>query len=131
MTELTGFLLARIAEDEVVAGAVSANTGYDSFSSRFMTAESDHRQEDSDFVDRYDPARVLAECAAKKAIVNQHSIRDCSEYEQGWGHFTFGCEVCDEFDGIVRARGYCPTLLAVASVYADHPDYQQEWALLV
>lgn len=53
---------------------------------------------------RHDPARVLAECAAKRAIVG-------------------GCA-----DG-----GYSPTpywvLLRMADVYADHPDYDPRWSL--
>ncbi|MEQ4566197.1 DUF6221 family protein [Paenarthrobacter sp. CAP02] len=57
--------------------------------------------------------RTLAECAAKRAIIEQ-----CRE---------------DHEDSLTRnddteelASG---VLYALAGVYKDHPDYQQEWAL--
>lgn len=56
---------------------------------------------------------VLAECAAKRKIVEE-----CGPGVD---------EVCQSYAGnYVYAP--CPTLRAVAVPYADHPDYQQEWA---
>lgn len=69
---------------------------------------------------RHDPARVLAEVEAKRRILYEHR-------DDGYGD-CLGCgmnaleEMCREIDD-------CPTLLALAAVYATHPDYQAEWRL--
>ena len=83
---ITEFLEARIAEDEKMAtyyGSLALGT-----------------------------ARVLAECAAKRAIIaecRQSTLDDLSGGDD------------DQPVPIWVAR-------ALASVYADHPDYRQEWA---
>jgi len=64
---------------------------------------------------RHDPARVLAECAARRAIVALHA-RYSERYE--------GCSSC----GSVAEYGVdypCDTLRALALPYADHPDYDE------
>lgn len=61
----------------------------------------------------HDPARVLAECAAKRAIVAEHHPVD----------------PCDAHDGATMRTATCDTLLHMASVYADHPDYDEAWRL--
>ena len=58
--------------------------------------------------DRDTRRRIDAECAAKCRIVELH--RDCDDVAYG-----------DD--------STCPELRALATVYADHPDYRQEWAL--
>lgn len=55
-------------------------------------------------VARHDPARVLREITAKRAIIE--------DLDYGGG------EMGDAQDHVTRR---------LASVYADHPDYQQEW----
>jgi hypothetical protein len=108
---LTEFLLARIAEDEAVAEAVPEPLiARDTFDVRFSTFESDHSRADEEFVRRFDPARVLAECVAKRRIVLLHGIP---------GDGTFD-DPCDYFPG-------CDTLRILAAVYANHPDYREEW----
>jgi hypothetical protein len=62
---------------------------------------------------RWDPARVLREVEAKRQIVEQHD----------WGNCCTG-------DSPVRASDpnwRCPTLRALASVYADRPGYDEAW----
>jgi hypothetical protein len=54
---------------------------------------------------------VLAECAAKRALVELHFQEDL--------HTATEAEDC----------GDCMTLYILAAVYKDHPDYRQEWAL--
>ncbi len=51
-------------------------------------------------------ARVLAECAAKRALVAMHE----------------GCDDVSYGDAST-----CPEIRTLAAVYADHPDYRQEW----
>lgn len=96
---LTEFLLARIAEDEQMA-----NEGVDA-------GRCTCRPNPRSLLRRIDvhhpqcALRVLAECEAKRRIV-----ADCAEYEG------------PETDGLSWR-----TLHAIALVYADHPDYRDEW----
>lgn len=129
------FLLARIAEDEAVARDVSPLDGAERFGhyrtrpsvSGLPIGWSDQRAEQH--FARWDPARVLAECAAKRAIVEQHrpdvgyivlyAHRDREAAEAG------GRETMPVF---ASAPQNPACLRALAAVYADHPDYQPEWA---
>lgn len=77
------------------------------------------KQSDGAHIARHDPARVLAECAAKRRIVERHGALDEDE-----------CPGCGAYlDGTWRTGPgeLCPDLAALASVYADHPDYREEW----
>jgi hypothetical protein len=132
---LTEFLLARIAEDEAAARAVpelrdlSPYGGQESISHALNTFASEdgyprqkYPPEIPAHYSRHDPARVLAECGAYRAIVELHVRHD-------W--LPVGRDECAEC-GCADDRSVdwpCPTLRALASVYADHPDYQPEWAL--
>ena len=69
---------------------------------------------------RHNPARVLAECKAKRAIIRQ------------WDDVTLDEGVRDEDDtineihsGLVMALR--DVLKVLAAVYSDHPDYDPEW----
>jgi hypothetical protein len=53
----------------------------------------------------YDPARVLAECAAKRAIIETQPVSKIAALPNPF------------------------ILRALAAVYSGHPDYRQEWAL--
>jgi HEAT repeat protein len=85
--DLAAFLLARIAEDE--ADAKDAENYF---------------PDDGPFV-RWDSARVLAECEAKRRIVERVS-------DVAWATYS--------------VRDVVLELLALP--YADHPDYRKEWA---
>ena len=106
---LTEFLLARIAEDEA------------------WTAEHPHFGDGSapDYVPPW-WTRVLAECEAKRRIMALHDFDFVAPAgaESSWDEFT-SCRTCRGDSGEYP----CPTLRALASVYADHPDYRQEWKL--
>ena len=78
---------------------------------------------------RHDPARALREVAAKRAILAEHGPAD-------GGRDAGRCRVCTAIThtgmGHADARRFrapCPTLLFLAAVYSDHPDYRQEWAV--
>lgn len=60
------------------------------------------------------PRRVLAECAAKRAIIADRERIDRSVSPDDW---SMGYSDAN-YDAIK----------ALAAVYADHPDYLQEWA---
>lgn len=117
---ITEFLEARITEDERVA-----------------------KQEDEDYADttllptydsahqaRWHTARVLAECAAKRAIIEQHKPVDYSALGMDSPN---ACEICGvelrmgDWD-YIEGSFPCLTLKALAAVYKDHPDFQEAWA---
>jgi hypothetical protein len=70
---------------------------------------------------RHDPARVLAECEAKRRIVHQArmAIRLSDETADD------GSPRAERIHGAATAWEYA--LDAHASVYANHPDFRQEW----
>ena len=90
----------------------------------------------------FQPARVLREVEAKRAIMAEHFIltnenRD-EEYEEfsvvpwgakgGAGDQGSGCVTCHYYGmGGVKGYGTCRTVRLLAAVYSDHPDYRQEW----
>jgi len=96
---ITDFLLARIKEDEAAATVDAAEMSRSAISIQF----------DCETQARFNPARVLAECAAKRAVIDW------------WVNGEIG---------YVRVDGELTNpLIAFAAVYKDHPDYKQEWAL--
>lgn len=121
---ITEFLEARIAEDEAIATAAAPGPWiwkgdasedeaslYDSNDDLVLSAYGMHSQgflecsgENAGHITRHDPSRVLAECAAKRAII---------ELSANWDGYTRNIDL----------------LRAVATVYKDHPDYQQEWGI--
>jgi hypothetical protein len=124
---LTEFLLARIAEDEVVARA-AADKDLDRWAAgggveaewrdgmdpdlNTMIAYDEGRptEAQAEHIARHDPARVLAECAAKRRIVEMHEAAVNHDEMCGWP---------------------CETLLALAAVYADNPEFRDEWRWMV
>jgi hypothetical protein len=113
---LDEFLLARIAEQEQRAPEIhhydceSVQYAYDGIAMGPC--------------DCGEPEHVLAECAAKRAIVKLHAHVEgcgCLHNDQG---LRFGCCICHEDQGYILSAGWCDTLLALARVYADHPDLE-------
>lgn len=109
---ITGFLQARIAEDEAEARSVLAE--YES------SPPSVYEMAQVPMLEAGDPERVLAECEAKRRIIAEHPRCDVHDRP---GDECDACLRCG--DGSLWP---CGTLLALASVYGDHPDYDQEWA---
>jgi len=119
-TTLTEFLLARIAEDEAVARAVTPGPWRIEKTSSHMDKETwavadverfrgytNHVAVGEDkplaiYIARHDPARVMAECEAKRRIVEM--------IDDG--------QIDDDYLRVRRA---------LALPYADHPDYLPEW----
>jgi hypothetical protein len=77
--------------------------------------------------------RGLAECTAKRAIVDLYELhRENRDARRSWiarGGEEDGQAVRDRRTQEARTRVAEDALYALASVYADHPDYEQEWAL--
>lgn len=82
---------------------------------------------DAEHIASHDPARVLADVAAKRAILDLHKperVWTGSKYEDG------KCTTCLlwESQGYSRYEDFpCPTLRALVAMYADHPDYDPAW----
>ncbi|ORL40180.1 hypothetical protein A6F59_16735 [Prescottella equi] len=128
VSDLVEFLRARLDEDEQTATAATSATfgevptwtskddGTGEQTHGYVmadhTAICGHDGDDvplpvADHIARHDPARVLREVEAKRQIMDQF------EYDAEMGY--------SDQSGLV--------LRMLASVYSDHPDYQQEWAI--
>lgn len=69
---------------------------------------------------RHDPERVLADCVAKRAMVEhaENWAQTLHETPEGWSS-----------DGATVYRMAMEwTLGLMVTAYADHPDYRSEWA---
>lgn len=64
-------------------------------------------------VARHDPARVLRELEAKRALLEEHRVRDDGR-----------CRTCRE---AACPRSPCTTLRLLAVPYAGHPGYDDSW----
>ena len=109
---LTDFLLARIAEDEA-AVARPPEVRSMGFYGASLVPVGGH---DWGHVAYLSPARVLAECEAKRRIVGLHFA--VTPYSV--------CGECGEPDAY-PAPWPCSTLRALAAVYSAHPDCREEW----
>jgi hypothetical protein len=119
---LSEFLLARYTEEENEArGIVDRDEfSYDVTADRRFEAYGDHIEAGV--------GRVTAGLEAKRQVVKRHHIREVSPSCAECGGYT---ATSDEVRGIAH-HGYaipwpCPTLRLLAAVYADHPDYREEW----
>lgn len=97
MASIVEFLEARIAEDDAAAQAAIANYAPDEWDN--PASVGNYYPADIAFWDRQTPIRVLAECAAKREVLELAEDIPCMS-----------------------------VLRALAAVYSTHSDYQQEWA---
>lgn len=143
---LTEFLLARITEDEAAAragisGQADPENGwglveYQGMAGLTLAPHVGHVHErvQGEHIIRWHPYRVLAECAAKRRIMESHPLTSDVVPVHTGPTPAVGCETChtvtassiDDVD-YVEALGPCDTLLALALPYADHPDFHEEW----
>ncbi len=79
----------------------------------------DERPELSAFVAHFDPNRALAECRAKRQIIER------AEFVDGHGPAVDHVRALDMTTGASGALR--DVLVMLASVYADHSDFQEEW----
>jgi hypothetical protein len=119
--DLITFLRARLDEDEALALAASPGPWHPDAESYEVLAADDitvcdgfalsgpQLRATTEHIARWDPARVLAEVAAKRAVVDGLAAADPHA-----GYIT----------GTFTARH---ALWLLAQSYADHPDYREEW----
>ena len=154
---LADFLLARIAEDEAVAKAapcdnagwfVDPSPGHDGEwlvdSNPSLICYGNSNRDTQEHIARHDPARVLAECEAKRRIVKWH---------KNWPVLVETRPEQSRMDGTVDTVPYRmtkqiawateqqyrerfgsepptgPILRFLALPYADHPDFRDEWRI--
>lgn len=128
------FLLARIADDEAAASAKPPGAFIERHTMYYRASEADGFGYVWTSRDR-----VLAECAAKRQIVELHKFgpgyRQRQPWEHEWPQPEYVRDVCGECyewdeddDCASNAAAPCATIRTMAQVYSDHPDYRQEWA---
>lgn len=136
MTSLPDFLLARIADEQAEAEAAivvlkAANESVEWWvdgpgekSGKFWiydTGEKFTHEAIAAHIARHDPARVLADCAARRAIV------EFAVDNTGAAKAQRATGVGDYF--IAAAETASTILRVMAQPYADHPEFDQAWAL--
>jgi hypothetical protein len=135
-TAFTAFCEARLAEDEAAAKGATPSSwmvtrdplgvhvengdGH----GRIVMASGADRVDDrgtqnADHIARHDPARVLREVAAKRAILAAYEavLAECATMLRDRRPRKYG-----EHDGLRKA------VTELAAVWDQHPDYQPSWA---
>jgi len=130
-TDLVEFLLARVAGDEVLARRTDADGGAWFDDLVWLDGALDPegldlattRRAISEHVARHSPDRVLAECEAKRKVID-------------FAEEASGLDMTLDSDRRVGLRDeakepYVGDLIlrALAQPYRDHPDWREEWDL--
>jgi hypothetical protein len=149
------FLRARLDEDERIASTTDGDGEVEWFAD---VARDRHHEMPAvgKHIDRWLPSRVLAEVAAKRAILEIHTLSTKPESKYfddvlshsvsgdrsltvrgpngGWretGRTLYSCSTCDSDrheECFGPAEG-CDTLRAMVSVWADHRDFNPSWPI--
>jgi hypothetical protein len=110
---LTEFLLARTAEDEQAVRGVQEGRVFD------LAEECP--------IGCWDFDRVLAECEAKRRIIDHHHVEWAGSRGGGWFCWVCGGPDADLYERNPTETQACPDLAALASVYTSHADFDPEW----
>lgn len=126
---IVDFLNARLAEDQAAAEAardlmdepwkvIPEGPEEENYSGEYrisdgVTVAGRVEEAKALHIARHDPARVLREVAAKRAIIEQYEgyVKERMRLMNGWPNLEIP-----------------PFMLALAAVYSNHPDYRKEWA---
>lgn len=98
------FLLTRVAADEAVARAVAGRGVHDD------------RPEVKEWIGLANPQRMLDWSRLRRELVALHSPRDPAAEDPA----TATCAECGH-------AMPCRTMMLLANLYADHPDFQEQW----
>lgn len=116
MSKLMGWLMECIAADEAAARAADWGEPWSGLRLGFISVERDKVEVNgaiNTHIARWDPARVLAECAARRAVLDLWERADRVRAE------------CAEASD--RARLMDDVLRGVALAYADRPVRDPAW----
>jgi hypothetical protein len=118
--DLVAFVLARADEREAAALSWAATTVSWAGFTDAAVDEFVHNGEPHTYLALADPARVLREVAAVRAIVAEHPI----------DYFGSCCQCCGQDDNTGGLVGPwpCETLRLLASLDSDHVEFRAEWA---
>lgn len=122
MIDIVKFLRARLDEDEAGALSASRNGGrWISQEEHVETVEgcliADFElKSDSSHCSEHDPARVLREVAAKRAMIEPF---DQAVRKHEWLH--------DPWHRAIWTLHLRNAIYPLATVYSDHPDYDRKW----
>lgn len=125
------FILARVAEDEERAREALKPSDIDVFMDEkrsFYATVGAHRDDWGLYTFNVPVERVLDECEAKRRIVELHQV--ITVWPDGTGgakYYTGRKLVCSSCEDGPTAEVPCRTLIALAAIWADHPDYREEW----
>lgn len=127
--DLARFLLQQIAADEGIAR--EAVQQYPTWTAQeddqvhigesyyrhgvLIYGHSTSRHAEAAHIVRHDPARVLAECEAKRQVVKQYQSFVASDVGM-----LVKVAICDQLEEV---------LCLLAHPYADHPGFRPEWRL--
>ena len=119
--DLDQFLLARIAEDKRIAADAASASGREEWEPDDETAAPPHAAE---HVARHDPARVLAECNAKRRLVmacrdSRPDLHFLGARPNGMADFPLTPTDQHQLAAL--------TLALLALPYSEHHDYRPEW----
>lgn len=142
--DLLDFLRARLDDDERTARAIDdkqedsgwgITTGpsfmppYELATKFVITphiAAMVHEREAAEHIVRHDPARVLREVAAKRAILDRATWAHKIAYDNQDAPRDF-TDASDRGYRLGQWHGYKAALTALVAVYSDHADYRIEW----
>jgi hypothetical protein len=128
--DLPEFLLARADDLDPLHGRLSDDLPHHPYCGG-MTADDDCEYSfRPDLCDCGWPERVLASCAALRAIVKLHRHEEASSHVPRYeDDEPFGCVICAQPTGswITWPEGWCLTLRLLAQPYADHPVFDPAW----
>lgn len=121
----------------LVQGDEADDPGYEgySYNHQIIVHGADWRDEveaNLRHIARHDPATVLADVVAKRAIIAMHELCEQkntpSMVARGAPEFYRYCE-CQSEDGVIHGAWPCDTLKHLAAPYASHPDFKPEWGV--
>lgn len=69
-------------------------------------------------------SRVLREVEFFRWVLEQHR----HEFWMSMPPQVSGCHQC-VIRGIQKSKGWCPTIVQMGSIWRDHHDYKQDWAV--
>ena len=111
---ITGFLEARIAEDEAIARHAGSCDYYDDIDESVPLAD------ERNHVLRHDPARVLRETAAKRKILAAYIEAEKRRPSGAYGY--------EEGESYGEAEALLGVVRALVAVHGSHPDFDPAWA---